>query len=240
MTEIAPAPVPAEAAPRGLFSRIAGVFFSPRATFASVAARPKALGVLSVGLVIVIAALFAFFRTEVGQQAWLDQIQSSGRQIPEQAMQRMEQIAQSLSFIIAGAYLIFIPIAVAIMSGILLGVFNALLGGDATFKQVFAIVAHAGMITVLQTLFAMPLDYVRETLTSPTTLGVFVPFLDENSFLSRFLGTIDLFQIWWLVTLSIGLAVLYKRRTAPIATSLLTLYGVIILAIAAVRSAFSS
>jgi hypothetical protein len=68
---------------------------------------------------------------------------------------------------------------------------------------------------------------------------VFVPFLDENSFLSRLLGTIDLFQIWWLVVLAIGLGVLYKRRTGPIATSLLTVYAVIILAIAAVRSALS-
>jgi hypothetical protein len=68
---------------------------------------------------------------------------------------------------------------------------------------------------------------------------VFVPFLDEKSFLSRLLGTIDLFQIWWLVVLAIGLGVLYKRRTGPIATSLLTVYAVIILAIAAVRSALS-
>ncbi len=92
---------------------------------------------------------------------------------------------------------------------------------------------------MLQTLFAMPLDYMRETLSSPTNLGVFAPFLDEASFLARLLGSIDLFQIWWLVTLSIGLGVLYKRRTGPIAMSLLTVYAVIILAIAAVRSALS-
>src|SRR6478672_11194963 len=122
-------------------------------------------------------------------------------------------------YIAAAGYVIVIPIFLAILSGILLGVFNALLGGDASFKQVFAIVSHAGLITVLQTVFVMPLDYIRETLSSPTTLGVFVPFLDEKSFLSHLLGTIDLFQIWWLVVLAIGLGVLYKRRTGPIATS---------------------
>ena len=36
--------------------------------------------------------------------------------------------------------------------------------------------------------------------------------------------------------LSIGLAVLYKRRTAPIATTFLLVYGAIALTIAAVRS----
>src|SRR5206468_1722433 len=85
-----------------------------------------------------------------------------------------------LSRIVAVGYFIAIPIVVAIMSGILLGIFNALLGGDATYKQVFAIVSYAGVITVVQTVFAIPLDYVRQTLSSPTTLGVFVPFLDEN------------------------------------------------------------
>jgi len=57
--------------------------------------------------------------------------------------------------------------------------------------------------------------------------------------LGRLLGMVDLFQIWWLVTLSIGLGVLYKRKTGPIATSLLGIYFVIVLAIAAVRSALS-
>ena len=243
MTEITPSAAPADAAPKGLFSRIAGVFFSPRATFADVAARPRWFGALAVGSVVVIIALFALFRTEVGQQAWIDQqvrqSESFGRTIPDQQYQGMERIAPYIGYIVVCAYVIFIPIIVAIISGILLGVFNALLGGDASFKQVFAVVAHAGLITTLQTVFAMPLDYMRQTLSSPTNLGVFVPFLDETTFVARVLGTIDLFQIWWLVTLSIGLGVLYKRRTGPIATSLLIVYAVIILAIAAVRYALS-
>ncbi len=243
MPERAPSTIPADAAPKSLLSRMVGVFFSPRATFADVAARPKWFGVLSVSVLIMVIALFALFTTEVGQQAWIDQqvrsSESFGRTISDQQYQGMERIAPYIGYIVACAYLIILPVIVAIISGILLGVFNALLGGDATFKQVFAVVSHAGVVTVLQTLFAVPLDYMRETLSSPTNLGVFVPFLDEASFLARLLGSIDVFQIWWLVTMSIGLGVLYKRRTGPIATSLLAVYAVIILAIAAVRSALS-
>ena len=243
MTETATAAVPAGASPKGLISRIFGVFFSPRATFAEVAAHPKALGALLVGLVIVIAAMFALFSSEAGQQAWIDQqirgSESFGRTMSDQQIQGMERIAPYIRYIVAAGYLVAIPIVLAVVSGILLGIFNAFLGGDATFKQVFAVMAHAGLITVLQTIFVVPLDYFRESLTSPTTLGAFVPFLDENSFAARLLGTIDLFQIWWIVTLSIGIAVLYKRKTGPIATSLLSVYAVVILAIAAVRSALS-
>src|SRR5262245_18248919 len=142
-------------APKGLLSRIIGVFFSPRATFAEVAARPRALGVLVVGMIVVVAGLFALFSTEVGQQAWIDQqvrgSESFGRTMSDQQIQGMERIAPYIGYIVAVSYLIFIPIVVAITSAILLGVFNALLGGDATFKQVFAVVSHAGLVTALQT-----------------------------------------------------------------------------------------
>jgi hypothetical protein len=38
-----------------------------------------------------------------------------------------------------------------------------------------------------------------------TNLAVFFPFLDENSFPARLLGSIDLSLIWWIVSLPIGL-----------------------------------
>ncbi len=113
------------------------------------------------------------------------------------------------------------------------------MGGDATFKQTFAIVAHSGVILAVLSLFTTPLAYVRESLSSATNLAVFLPFLDEASFLARLLGSIDLIYIWWMVSLSIGLGVLNKKRTGPIAISLLLFYiaiGVIIAAIKTARS----
>jgi hypothetical protein len=66
-----------------------------------------------------------------------------------------------------------------------------------------------------------------------------VPVLDENSFPARLLGSIDLFLVWWMMSLAIGLGVLYKRRTAPIATTMLLTYGAIGLVVAGVRSALA-
>jgi hypothetical protein len=236
----APAP-PARG--KGLVARVVGVFVSPRATYADVAARPRWLGVFLVGSFVAIVGLFALLSTDVGQQAWLDQqvkgAESFGRTISDQQYEGMERIAPYIRYIVAGGYLVFIPIVLALVSGILLGVFNALLGGDASFKQVFAVMAHAGLINALQTLFAVPLDYMRETLSSPTTLAVFLPFIEENTFLGRLLGSIDLFQIWGTLSVAIGLGVLYKRRTAPIAWTLFLVYFVIVAAVAAIRSALS-
>jgi hypothetical protein len=183
------APV-APARGKGLVARVVGVFVSPRATYADVAARPRWLGAFLVGSVVAIVGLFVLFSTEVGQQAWLDQqvkgAESFGRTISDQQYEGMERIAPYIRYIVAGGYLVFIPIVLAAVSGILLGVFNALLGGDASFKQVLAVMSHAGLITAFQTVFAVPLDYMRETLSSPTTLAVFLPFIEENTFLGRF------------------------------------------------------
>ena len=75
-------------------------------------------------------------------------------------------------------------------------------------------------VTVVQQVFVTPLNFVRESMSSATNLSVFLPMLDESSFLAKFFGTIDLFLIWWVVVLSIGLGVLYRRKTGPIAVGL--------------------
>jgi hypothetical protein len=243
MTDSAPATVPAEAAPKGLVSRIFGVVFSPRATYTAVAARPQWFGVLAVCSLLVAGGYFVLLSTEVGKQAAFDQqtqmIESFGVKLNDQALAGMEAGIERARYTTPIGQLIGIPLVLAIFSGILLGIFNALLGGDATYKQVFAIMAHSGVITALQQLFAIPLDFVRETLSSPTSLSVFFPFVADASFLGRLLSSIDLFQIWSTLSLAIGLGVLYKRRTAPIAISFFTVYFVIVVAIAAVRAALS-
>lgn len=68
---------------------------------------------------------------------------------------------------------------------------------------------------------------------------MFLPMLDASSFAARLLGQIDLFRIWWVVSLAIGCGVLYKRRTAPIAWSFLAAYAAIAIGIASVMSVLS-
>jgi len=85
--------------------------------------------------------------------------------------------------------------------------------------------------------FTTPLAYVRGSLSSATNLAVFLPFLDESSFLARMLGSIDLIFIWWMLSLAIGLGVLYRKRTGPIAVTMLAVYVAIGVIIAAIKTA---
>jgi len=51
------------------------------------------------------------------------------------------------------------------------------------------------------------------------------------------LGSIDLIFIWWMLSLAIGLGVLYRKRTGPIAITMLTIYVAIGVIIAAIKTA---
>lgn len=225
-----------------LLARIVGVWFSPRATYAEVAARPRWLGVLVFVALITGGGAFAFMSTDVGKQAWVDaavrQQEAFGRTLTDQQYDRLQQISKYAPYF-SGATVVALPVLCVVVAALMLGIFNALLGGDASFKQVFAVVAHSTALLPIAQVIGLPIAYARETLSGATNLAVFFPFLDENSFGAHFLGTIDLVYVWWIVSLAIGLGVLYKRRTTPIGTSLLVVYAAIALVIAAIRSAIS-
>jgi len=224
------------AAPKSLPARVVGVLTSPGDTFRSVAAHPHWVGVLLLTTLVIAGLWFWFLSTESGQVAMLDQqvrqIEAWGQTVSEEQYTGIERSLPVMRYIVSGTTLVMGPLMTLLTAGLLFAVFNAGLGGNATFKQVFSIVTHAGIVMLLQALVVMPLNYVRESTTSAFNLAVFLPMLDENSLAARFLGMIDLFIIWWLIVLSIGLAVLYRRRTQPIAIGLLTVYVVIAAGIA--------
>jgi hypothetical protein len=113
-------------------------------------------------------------------------------------------------------------------------VFNAIMGGTATFKQALGVVAHGQMIPALGALLAAPVQYVQGTWTQagPFNLGVLLPMLEPGGFLATFLGSIGFFTLWQLVVTAIGLGILYGRRTAPIAIGLTVAYLIIVAAVA--------
>jgi hypothetical protein len=224
-------------APKTLPARFIGIITSPRETFASVVAHPKWFGMLALVAITMAILVGGFLSTKTGQDAWLDAAVNSpfSRGVSDQQLQGMQRMAPFVGYFAAAQFLIALPVVAVALSGILFAIFTAAMGGTATFKQNLAVVAHAGPISILSTLFTVPLNYSRGTMSSATNLGVLLPMLPEQSFLAHFLGVIDLFLVWQLVVLSIGLAVLYRRRTQPIATALLVVYAVIALIIAFVR-----
>jgi hypothetical protein len=228
-------------APVGLAARVFGVIFSPGDTYQEVVRRPRALGALAVVAITIGLSSFLFLSTAVGQTALLDQqarfMESFGRDVPDEVYARIEAGANLQRYFALLGVLVSVPVGCAIVAALVLVVFNAVLGGDASFLQAYALVAHSQILLALQQLFVTPLNYARETMTSATNLMVFVPMLDEATFAARFLGWIDLFRIWWIVSLAIGLGVLYKRKAGPIGWTFIAIYVGIALVVAGVMTA---
>ena len=227
-------------APKNLFARFIGIITAPKNTFRSVVAAPKWLGMLA--LTTVIVAFFAALplTTEAGRQAAIDQqvesMKSFGFEVNDEMYTQMERRSQMMPYTTGVSVLFIAPIMLVVFSGILFAIFNAALGGEASFKQVFSVMVHAGAVSALSTVFSGIVNYFRGGVGSAANLGALLPMLPEHSFAANLLGTVDVFLVWWVIVLAIGLGVLYKRRTQPIAISLLGVYAVIALVIAVVKS----
>jgi hypothetical protein len=230
------------AAPAGLLSRFIGIITAPKDTFQGVVARPRWFGMLALTTLILIVCTAGPMFTEWGRQAALDQqvqtLESFGQTIDDETYAGMERRMSFAAYTTGLGILIFSPFMALVISAILFAIFNAALGGNASFKQLFSIVVHAGVISALSALFSAPLNYARGSMSSSTNLAVLLPMLDEQSFLAGFLGAIDLFIIWYVLVLAIGLGVLFKRPTGRIAIGLFIVYAVIAVGIALVKSSF--
>jgi Yip1-like protein len=232
---------------KGLAARVVGVIVSPAETYTDIAAHPRALSVLVLVFVATSLVLGVFLSTDTGRNAALDQnlsmMEAFGSRLSEAQMRQVTQSFEARAayapLYAVGGILVGLPLTVAVVAGLGMLVFNVGLGGEATFRQMFAIVAYSRVISLLQTLFVTPLNFARESLSSATSLLVFFPMIDDAGFLGRLLGWIDLFRIWWIASLAIGLGVLYKRGSWPIAAVILALYVLFALAAAGVMVALT-
>ncbi len=230
---------PTPTARLGLMSRFVGTIVSPRATFEQVAQDPRWLGVLVLTLGLVATFNTALLSTEVGERAMLQQqvqaAESFGIVMTDEQYDQMADVAQYAVYFALAGILVQVPIINVVLAGILFVVANVLLGARSTFKQVFAVVAHSGVILVVQGAFVAPLNFVREAMSNPATLAAFVPMLDPETFLVRMLGVLDVFFLWRVMVLAIGTAVVTERRTGPIAVGLFGVYAAIAVAIAIIQ-----
>lgn len=224
--EVAPLP--------GLFSRFIGVITSPKATFEAVVRNPRWVGMLALICLLSAASQVAMTSTERGRQAVLDmqvkQMEKMGMTVTDDMYAKMQErqaspITRIFSlvavFIFFPLFLIFLPAA------ILYAVFNAIMGGTAQFSQIVAVVTHSWVVLTVAGFLVTGLNMARGTMeTSVVNLGVLLPMLSEGSFAANLAASVDLFRVWFMIVLAIGLGVLYKRKTSNIAIGLFSVYAI--------------
>ena len=233
-------PVPPD---EGVFARAIGILTAPRRTFEGIVHNPRPAAILFLATAVIALATSLPQFTERGRQAALDmQVQQiekfTGQPVSDEQYAQMESRMKYSVYITPVATFIFTPIVAIVIAGIYWAIFNALLGGTAAFKQVLGVITHSMVISAIGVALGAVVMYFKGSVSAlgPFNLAALVPMLDEKSFIVQFLSFIDPVRVWSIIVTSIGLGVLYKRKSGNIAIALLVLYAIIACGYAAFTS----
>jgi hypothetical protein len=202
---------------------------SPRATLTSAVANPRSLD-LGILIVVVSAVCSAgFLMTRVGQLASLDQqvrqLESFGVVITDDTYERLRSVVPYRPLVSAALILTGWPI-LWLLTARIVHWFGRVAGhGEATFAQALTVVVHASAIFAVRAIVAAPLNYARESLGGATSLGALLPAFGGSTFTARLFGAVDLFVVWWVVLVALGLSILYQTRTFAVARWLFGAYA---------------
>jgi len=217
--------------------RVIGVLWRPRQTMNEVVACPT----FAVAWVIVLAVLavgaFALLSTPVGRQALVDErvrvVEALGGRVDDAAYAALQANPPWLVYLTSGGRLLLTPeITLLVAAGLM--ALAALDGVKVRYGTALALTVHATVVLAVQQIVATPLHFVRESLTSPTNIAGLLPMLDEGSLPARWLGSIDVFGLWWVWLLAVGLAAATGRPPRHYLVRLLVAYAGVAALVAAV------
>lgn len=212
----------------GFLPRLIGVIRCPRTTFRAVAASPRWVGLVMILAVVTAASQALLFQTEVGQVALVDQWERTtlafGQPVDETRYAEFQALSRKGPLFGVAIALVGGPVLTLVLAMVIALVFRR--GNpNVSFSQVLAVVAHASLILAIRLLVSAPVSYAREATGGATSLGLWFPTLDAASFAGRLIGALDVFVLWWVVLLAIGVGVLYGRRIRSVAAAFLGVYA---------------
>lgn len=213
--------------------RVWELLVAPGRLFDRLRERPAWLGALAASLALGCVAiwlipvdLFAeFFRGQVPESA------------PPEAVESQIDLQVRLRWLnpILGSIL-----GTLITAGVLLFVFNVLMGGAARFAQLFSATVHVWILPALGALATVPLQRATGDFETYLGLHLLTPGLEEG-FLLHFLQGLNIWGLWAAVLLGLAAGRLYDRfseRTGIV--TVLSLYVLLALGAAGVRTLFGA
>ena len=217
--------------------RVIGVLWHPRRTMREVVAHPSFVIAWVCVLVVLAACALALLSTAVGRQALVDErvrvVEALGGRVDDGAYAALQSNPPWLVYLTSGGRLLLTPELTLLVAVGLMGL-AALDGVKVRYGVALAIAVHATVVLAVQQIVATPLHFIRESLTSPTNVGGLLPMLDEGSWPARWLGSIDVFGLWWVWLLAVGLAAATGRPAMRYVARLVMAYVGIAALVAAV------
>lgn len=207
--------------------KIVGIYSAPRRTFEAIDQNPTWFLPFIIGVVFFL--IFQFLTVDLQMDYRMEMMEARG-DIPQEQMDvakaQMQGPVKYIGFV-AG------PIVWLIMILIIAALFyvagNLMIGGDTSFKKVFAIVAWTGLIGVISFIIMTLLILSKGTMHGVAldlSILLDTPAIGEDkSTLYRILSKFDVFVIWEIVLYIIGMSVTYKATVKKAAVPILSLWA---------------
>ncbi len=211
--------------------KIWGVLLEPGKTFSSLNRKPTWLlpVIVLIAMVMISGVLVSDFRMEEARDK-IDQnprlsAQEKERIFDRMAEQQAKPIMKLISYVIGPIVAIFV--IVLLVSGILYFGGTVLLGGEASFKKVLSVYCWSSLVAIPGFILKTPLMLLKKSTQIHTSLAALMPSGGDQNLLFKILTHTDIFIIWEISLISIGLAVIYKfstRKAAGLVVGLYLLY----------------
>ena len=216
--------------PLTLPQRLSGVFLRPRATMTAAVSRRAWAGVWVVGLVVWAGCATALLRTEVGQQALVDErvrvVEGFGGDVTDETYAAWQADPPLATYLTSGGRWWLLP-PVTLVVAVGLAALARRGGATVPFAAALAVVTHANVVLVAQQVVLTPLHYLRESLTGVSNVAALLPMVEEGTAAALWLGAIDLAGVWWLWLLATGVGVMTGRPARASFGWLLAAYAAI-------------
>jgi len=196
-------------------SRLLGVFFEPRRTFADIAERPRWIVPLLAALLFGAAFLYVF-NTKVGWQTYLHRITDNNPRMLQLAEDQRQRIFDTqLRIVPIFSYVsvfVIVPLTFLLAAAISMGIIQGLLGVPIRFKQAFAAFCYASLPRALYGVLAIVVILVsphREDVDPQNAFLSNASALMDPQTSSKFLYTLasglDFFVLWVMILAAMGL-----------------------------------
>ena len=221
-----------------ILSNIINTYLAPSKVFEAVKDFDfkKALVPLLILAVVGVIQFWAIqdLANEYGYEKAVSYIENLDRLTNEQKVEQIEKIDERMSGPQIGGYIssvLGIPIRVLLMALVALLIGNTFMGGSAKYGQLLNITAWSYMVNILEALIKTPLMLQKWSLNVYTGLGV-LGIGKEESFINSLFTGFDLFALWRIVLIVIGMGIIYSKKTKPYLIALL-IFWVLLIAVGA-------
>ncbi|MEX0935585.1 MAG: YIP1 family protein [Gemmatimonadota bacterium] len=203
--ELEPDRLPDDRLP-GLPTRLVQVLVAPGRLFRTLAREPRSWDALALG--IVLAGLSnLLLPIEVWEQTIREQMTQFDGDMPVD----LTVAARTGRVFGTIGVAVFWPILAVLTTGLYSLLFLFVFGYEGRFRQYFSMASHALLVAALGALLVAPLRIWTESAQFTLNLGAFFPMLEEG-LAARFLGLLDLFNLWVYALVGLGASVIDGDR----------------------------